>query len=90
MIEKTAGADKAIDGRTDENSCAMLPFIAEPKGQTWWKLWLPRKFNIAYIEIYFSTISKYREKVTEGNRQKERLPQREREMRRDGEIESWG
>ena len=59
IIANNVGAEKAIDGRTDESNCVLLPFINEQQSQTWWKLWLQRKFNIAYIEIYFRSDSKY-------------------------------
>ena len=61
----------------------MLPFIAEQKGQTWWRLWLPRKFSIAYIEIYFRTISKYIWRESNRGKKKEREIARERERGRE-------
>ncbi|XP_056003723.1 multiple epidermal growth factor-like domains protein 10 [Ostrea edulis] len=46
-------AQRAVDGSTDQlysdNSCAITSLYSEP---LWWKVWLTRKFNIAYLEIY--------------------------------------
>lgn len=53
-------ASKAIDGNINQsylsNSCAITE--ANKYTSTWWKVWLQRKFNIAYIEIYFRSDSK--------------------------------
>lgn len=62
ILATNEGAGKALDGRTDESNCVLLPFINEKQSQTWWKLWLQRKFNIAYIEIYFRSDSKYEQR----------------------------
>lgn len=53
-------ADKAIDGNTDQHyrsdSCAITN--AGKNTSIWWKVWMRRKFNIAYLEIYFRSDSK--------------------------------
>lgn len=55
-------AGKAIDGNTDQsylsNSCAITEFDANHNASIWWKVWLARRFNIAYLEIYFRSDSK--------------------------------
>lgn len=51
-------ANKAIDGNTKQNSCALTNFNTEYQIRTWWKVWLQRRFNVAYVEIYFSLKSK--------------------------------
>lgn len=54
-------ADKAIDGDTNQtyesNSCAITE--AGRNTSIWWKLWLQRRFNIAYLEIYFRADSNF-------------------------------
>lgn len=59
--EWTAG--KAIDGNTDQdylsNSCAITDFDRNRNTSVWWKMWLQKRFNVAYIEIYFRFESKY-------------------------------
>ncbi|XP_065939059.1 laminin subunit beta-1 [Magallana gigas] len=49
-------ASKAIDGDTRQNytlnSCAITD-ISHHYASVWWKVWLLRPFNIAYLEIYF-------------------------------------
>lgn len=56
-------AGKAIDGNTDQsylsNSCAITDVDRNRNTYTWWKVWLQKKFNVAYIEIYFRSDSKY-------------------------------
>lgn len=56
-------AGKAIDGNTNQNyssnSCAITDFDGNRNTSIWWKMWLQRKFNVAYIEIYFRSDSKY-------------------------------
>lgn len=58
--EWTAG--KAIDGNTNQtyqsNSCAITNVDKDRKTSIWWKVWLLRRFNIAYLEIYFRSDSK--------------------------------
>eukprot|EP00105_Crassostrea_gigas_P005306 XP_011418859.1 PREDICTED: multiple epidermal growth factor-like domains protein 6 [Crassostrea gigas] len=53
--EWTAGV--AIDGNTDQsylsNSCAITNVDGNRNTSIWWKVWLQKKFNIAYLEIYF-------------------------------------
>lgn len=56
-------ADKAIDGNTNQNyssnSCAITDVEKYHNTSIWWKVWLQKKFNVAYIEIYFRSDSKY-------------------------------
>lgn len=58
MIRNSAGAFRAIDGRTDEDFCAVLPFIYQQQSKTWWKVFFSRRLNIALLEIYFKSVSK--------------------------------
>lgn len=48
-------ADKAVDGNTYQdyasNSCAITDVGTNTT--IWWKVWLERPFNIAYLDIYF-------------------------------------
>lgn len=50
-------AGKAIDGNTSQdytsNSCAITDVDGNRNTSIWWKVWLQKKFNVAYIEIYF-------------------------------------
>lgn len=59
--EWTAG--KAIDGYTNQsylsNSCAITNFDENRNTSIWWRLWLQKKFNVAYIEIFFRSDSKF-------------------------------
>lgn len=54
-------ASKAIDGDTRQNytlnSCAITD-ISHHYASVWWKVWLLRSFNIAYLEIYFRSDGK--------------------------------
>lgn len=54
-------ASKAIDGDTRQNytlnSCAITD-ISHHHASVWWKVWLLRPFNIAYLEIYFRSDGK--------------------------------
>lgn len=54
-------ANKAIDGNTDQryvaSSCAITDFTENHNTTIWWKVWLMRKFNVAYLEIYFRSDS---------------------------------
>lgn len=54
-------AAKAVDGNTDQNytsnSCALTNYYNR-NTSIWWKVWLQRQFNIAYLEIYFRSDSK--------------------------------
>ena len=56
-------AGKAIDGNTNQsylsNSCAITNFELNKNTSIWWKVWLPRPFNIAYLEIFFRSDSKF-------------------------------
>lgn len=47
MLNTENEAGYAIDGNT--NTCA----VGVIRSKVWWKVWLERQFNIAYIEIYF-------------------------------------
>lgn len=56
-------AGKAIDGDTTQNfltnSCAITNFDGNRNTSIWWTVWLQRRYNVAYIEIYFRSDSKY-------------------------------
>lgn len=56
-------AGKAIDGNTNQsylsNSCAITDVYGNRNTSIWWRVWLQKKFNVAYIEIYFRSDSKY-------------------------------
>lgn len=58
-LRSNSTAGKAIDGNTNQSyysdSCAITNF----NNSVWWKVWLQRRFNVAYIEIYFRSDSKY-------------------------------
>lgn len=62
-------AGKAIDGNTNQNytsnSCAItdIPHHHTNNESVWWKVWLDRPFNVAYLEIFFES---------KGNGEKER------------------
>ena len=47
MLDTKNEAGYTIDGNT--NTCA----VGVIRSKVWWKVWLERQFNIAYIEIYF-------------------------------------
>ena len=55
-------ADKAVDGNISQdfasNSCAIAEFDKNRNTTIWWKVWLQRPFNIAYLEIYFRSDSR--------------------------------
>ena len=55
-------ADKAIDGNTSQmyqsNSCAITDSDKYQNTSIWWRVWLAKPFNIAYLEIYFRSDSK--------------------------------
>ena len=69
-------ADKAIDGRTiqdyQSNSCAISEVDVDKLTKSYWKVWIDpyrevwnepsRPLNIAFLEIYFRTDSKLRER----------------------------
>ncbi|XP_061180534.1 multiple epidermal growth factor-like domains protein 10 [Saccostrea echinata] len=53
--ESSWTADKAVDGNTNQTylpTCAIAAFNINVYKSVWWKVWLTRKFNIAYLEIY--------------------------------------
>lgn len=52
---KEWSAEKAIDGiinQENTSNCAMTD-IDNKNTSIWWKVWLQRPFNIAYLQIYF-------------------------------------
>ena len=55
-------AGKAVDGNTSQdyssNSCAITDAEKNRNTTIWWKVWLQRSFNVAYLEIYFRVDSK--------------------------------
>ncbi|XP_052694629.1 laminin subunit beta-1-like [Crassostrea angulata] len=50
-------ANKAIDGNPSQdyksNSCAITDVEGNRNTSIWWKVWLQKQFNVAYLEIYF-------------------------------------
>lgn len=56
-------ASKAIDGNVSQNylsnSCAITNTDKNSNTSIWWKVWLQKEFNVAYIEIYFRSDSKF-------------------------------
>lgn len=56
-------AGKAIDGNTNQNyssnSCAITDVEQNRNTSIWWKVWLQNKYNVAFLEIYFRSDSKY-------------------------------
>ena len=56
------GAINVVDGNTNQNygtnSCAITNVDVNRNTSIWWKVWLQRPFNIAYLEIYFRSDSK--------------------------------
>lgn len=61
--KNTWTAGKAIDGNTNQDylsdSCAITNVDGNRNTSIWWKVWLQKEFNVAYIEIYFRSDSKY-------------------------------
>lgn len=57
--QPTWTASKAIDGNTNQdyisNSCALTDFDGNRNTSIWWRVWLQKRFNVAYIEIYFTS-----------------------------------
>ena len=54
-------ADKAVDGNTDQETlttCAVMDYSKNYKS-VWWKVQLGKRFNVAYIEVYFRGSSEY-------------------------------
>ena len=48
-------ADKAVDGNTDQElltTCAVMDYTKNYRS-VWWKVRLGRRFNVAYIVVYF-------------------------------------
>lgn len=56
-------AIKAIDGNTSQNyqsdSCAITNVEGNLNTSIWWKVWLQQQFNVAYLEIYFRSDTKF-------------------------------
>ena len=51
----TWSADKAVDGNIDQETlttCAVMDY-SKNYGSVWWKVQLGRRFNVAYIVVYF-------------------------------------
>lgn len=61
--KNTWTAGNAIDGNTNQDylsdSCAITDVDRNRNTFTWWKVWMKQRFNVAYIEIYFRSDSKY-------------------------------
>lgn len=55
-------AIQAVDGNENQdynsNSCAITDVDNNHNTSIWWKVWLARQFNVAYLEIYFRSDSK--------------------------------
>ena len=54
-------ADKAVDGNTDQellSTCAIMDYSNNYKA-VWWKVRLRKRFNVAYLEVYFRGSSMY-------------------------------
>lgn len=55
--EPAWNASRAIDGNVSQNylsnSCAITDVDKNRNTSIWWKAWLQRQFNVAYLEIYF-------------------------------------
>ncbi|XP_078327496.1 uncharacterized protein LOC111115605 [Crassostrea virginica] len=52
-------ADKAVDASNDQTTlttCAVTDYSWN-LNNVWWKVRLPRRFNIAYLEVYFRSIT---------------------------------
>lgn len=60
---KAWDANKAIDGNVSQNylsnSCAMTNTDQNRNTSIWWKVWLQNQFNVAYLEIYFTSDSEF-------------------------------
>lgn len=53
-------AQRAFDGDTNQNYSGKSCVITQLQpGPLWWKVWLNRRFDIAYLEIYLRSDSKY-------------------------------
>lgn len=56
-------ANKAIDGNPSQdyksNSCAITDVEGKRNTSIWWKVWLQKQFNVAYLEIYFRSDSEF-------------------------------
>ena len=53
--DSTWSATKAVDGNTEQetlSTCAMMDYSKNYKS-VWWKVRLGRRFNVAYIVVYF-------------------------------------
>lgn len=60
---KAWAANKAIDGNPSQdylsNSCAITDVDENLNTSIWWKVWLEKQFNVAYLEIYFRSDSEF-------------------------------
>lgn len=68
-------ASKAIDGDATQNytfNSSAISDISHRKTSVWWKVWLQRPFNGAYLEIYFRSDSKSYELVYNREKRRER------------------
>lgn len=61
-------AIKAIDGYASQDyrsdSCALTDVEENRNTSICWKVWLQTEFNVAYLEIYFRSDSKFNKKKT--------------------------
>lgn len=57
-------ANKSIDGNVSQDhksdSCAITDVEGNRNTSIWWKVWLQKQFNVAYLEIYFRSDSELR------------------------------
>nr|XP_022304835.1 multiple epidermal growth factor-like domains protein 6 [Crassostrea virginica] len=56
-------ADKAVDGNTAQETlttCAIMDWVLSNYKSVWWKVQLGKRFNVAYLEVFFrgSTITR--------------------------------
>lgn len=60
---KAWGANKAIDGNPSQDclsySCAITDVDENLNTSIWWKVWLEKQFNVAFLEIYFRSDSEF-------------------------------
>lgn len=61
--EPAWNASRAIDGNVSQdyrsNSCAITDTDQNRNTFIWWKVWLYKQFNVAYLEIYFRSDSEF-------------------------------
>ena len=54
-------AQKAVDGNTAQETlttCAIMDYLKTYKS-VWWKVRLGRRFNVAYLEVFFRSSSMF-------------------------------